>query len=187
MTKLEKRKMIVIIVGIFLLLVVIIGGGFLVFSKKDKPDVNEPDISNEVSPDQALEIFGNLTKDCSGAMVWDIKLGESVEIENIEDYQNSCKTDNYYSKMVGYTYDENDSLILHVNVIKKVENNVYRLDDTLIGEYLEENIDVLLDEGTTYIYTYKKVNDSYQLTKVELLNTTDPETTMPENPEDVQE
>lgn len=187
-SKLEKRKMVVIVVGIVLLLVVIIGGGFLIFRKTDNPVISDPDIPNEVSPEQAEDIYSNLTKNCSGAMVWDLNLGDSVVIDNIEDYHTSCKTDNYYSKMVGYTYDENDNLILHVNVLKKVENKVYKLDDILIGEYVEENISDLLDNGTTYVYTYNKGADAYKLTKVELMHPIDfEEKNNGENLEDLQE
>lgn len=188
MTKFEKRKMTVIIIGIIILLVVVIGGGFLLFGKKDNYIISDPDIPNEVSPEHALDIFNDLTKECSGAMVWNIKLGESVEIHNIEDYRNSCKTENYYSKMIGYTYDINDNLVLHVNVLKKVNDNVYKLDDTFVGVYLEENINLLLDEGTTYIYTYHKNENAYQLFKVELMDSSIPEeTSHNDNLEDVKE
>lgn len=169
MTKLEKRKMIVIVVGIAILLVVVIGGGFLIFGKKNDPEINNPDIPNEVSPEEAENLYGNLTKDCSGALVWDISIGDSVVIENIEDYKTSCKTENFYSKMIGYSYDEYSNVILHVNVLKKVENNVYKLDDTMIGEYVEENISELLERGTTYVYTYNKDGEIYKLSKVELM------------------
>lgn len=176
--------MIVITVGIVLLILVIIGGGILVFGKKDKEQTGDSQIPNQVSPEQVEEMFSSVTDNCTGALVWDIKLGETVDLGDVTDYTTSCKTDNYYSKMVGYTYDLSDNVILHVNVLKKVDNNAYKLDDTLIGEFAEDNLSDLLDAGTTYIYTYNKDGNSYKLAKVELMDTTVPEEVVnDENPE----
>jgi len=180
MTKLEKRKLIAYIVGIVLLLIVIIGGGFLLFNKDKKDPITDNDPVQNVTPDQAEEMYSELTTNCTGAMVWDLKLGDKVEIQDLSQNTNACKTNDHYSKMVGY-YEIDNGVVIHVNVLKKQDDKLYKLDGTLVGVYEEASLDTLLDGGTTYSYTYMKDHDKYKLTQVELMDQTIPEETQEGN------
>ena len=70
--------------------------------------------------------------------------------------------------MIGYTYNDL-GVVLHVNVLKRTGNSVYKLDDTYVGEYDENNIDILLESGTTYEYTFVQKEEQYELTEVSLM------------------
>lgn len=168
---LKEKKITVLVVGIFLVVVVIVGGAILLFSpNQDKnPNNSNSNVQNndQISVDQAEQIYKDLTKDCTGALTWNLSIGDKVPMENLEDYTTACKTENYYSKMIGYTYDASRNVILHVNVLKRTDNSVYNLEDELIGTYDETTINTLLDLGTTYAYTYQNNGDSYQLLAVE--------------------
>ena len=185
MKQLNKRQKQVLFVGIFLLLVVIIGGGVLLFAKPKSEDNNDHILDNEpiqeVDPEEAINMYSTLTDECSGALVWDLGVGQTVTIDNLAD-TNACHTDNYYSKMIGYTYND-VGVVLHVNVLKRVENNLYKIDDTLVGTYDDATIDASLDNGTTYEYVFEKKDDQYQLVSVKLMEVID--TT--ETPEEVTE
>ena len=185
MKQLSKKQKQVLFVGIFLLLVVIIGGGILLFAKPKNEDPDDSILDNhpieEVAPDQAEDMYSTLTSECSGALVWDLGVGETVTIDNLAD-TNACHTDNYYSKMIGYTYND-VGVVLHVNVLKRVENNLYKIDDTLVGPYDDAIIDASLDNGTTYEYVFEKKDDNYQLVSVKLMEVIDTS----ETPEEVTE
>ena len=168
---LKEKKITVLVVGIFLVVVVIVGGAILLFSPDQEKNPNDSDPNrqnnNQISVDQAEQIYEDLTKDWTGPLTWKLSIGDKVPMENLEDYTTACKTENYYSKMIGYTYDASGNVILHVNVLKRTDNNVYNLEDELIGTYDETTINTLLDLGTTYAYTYQNNGDSYQLLAVE--------------------
>ena len=68
------------------------------------------------------------------------------------------------------------SHLAHVNILKKVENSLYKLDNSLVGEFREEELNNLLDQGTTYVYTYKKVGENYKLENVKLMDPVPEET-----------
>lgn len=139
-------------------------------SNNDKPDslISDNKIIQDVSPNKAEEMYDELTEKCTGVLIWDLKPGNEVTIDKL-DNTNACKKDDHYSKMIGYTYDKDKNVIIHVNVLKKQESKLYKLDSTFVGEFKEENLSDLLDLGTTYKYTYQKNNNNYKLTKVELM------------------
>ena len=124
---------------------------------------------NKVSSDEATEMYNLVTKDCSGALVFDLKEGEIVRIDNINDYSNACKTNDYYSKMIGYTYDYDGNVIIHVNVLKKANNKLYDLNDNYVAEFSEDTVKESLNKGTTYEYVYKEENDNYRLIEIRLM------------------
>ena len=171
MIKLNDLQKKVLIIGIAILLVVIIGGGILLFGNSKKLNESTPTVDNqpieEINPEQAEDMYGTLTSECQGALVWNLAVGEKITIDNLAD-SNACHNDNYYSKMIGYTYND-VGLVLHVNVLKRVENNLYKIDDTFVSTYSDETINESLDFGTTYEYVFVKVNDVYQLNSVNLM------------------
>lgn len=137
-------------------------------TSKDNDQSNNV-IENKVSSDEATEMYNNVTKDCSGALVFDLKEGDKVEIDNINDYSSACKTNDYYSKMIGYTYDREGNVIIHVNVLKKVNNKLYDLNDNEVADFSEDTVKESLNKGTTYEYVYKEENDSYRLIEIKLM------------------
>jgi len=172
LTKLNMKQKKVLIVGVIVLLVVVVVGGVLVFQPKfDKPSNNpmttDGTIVQEVSPDEAESMYATLTEKCSGALVWNMQVGDSIKIDNLEN-TNACQNDNYFSKMLGYSYSS-EGVTVYVNVLKNVNNQLFKLDDTLVGAYESEKINESLDYGTTYIYTYQKQENDYKLLKVELM------------------
>lgn len=171
MDKLEKKKLIVLGVGITIVLVVIIGGGFLLFGDKEPNNPSDGDEITgnipEVSPEKAEGMYGQLTEKCSGALIWDLKVGDKVEITDLNN-TNACQNNNYYSKMIAYSYND-IGVTVYVNVLKNENGNLYRLDNTLVDVYSAETLSESLEKGTTYIYTYKEDGENYKLVQVELM------------------
>ena len=171
MVHLNKMQKKVLFVGIGILLVVTLVGGFLVFFKPIKKNLDDSILDNRpiepVSPEQAVDMYSALTKECSGALVWNLAVGEKIEIDNLAD-TDACHTDNYYSKMIGYTYND-VGVVLHVNVLKRISNDLYKLDDTYVGTYDESTISSSLDNGTTYEYVFEQLEDGYKLIQVNLM------------------
>lgn len=165
-----KKKQWIIMGAVIILLIGLTIGGVFYFQKTEEEPISEKKEENQmVSPDEAITMYENFTKECDGVYTWNLKEGDTLTIKNIED-QGICQKENYYSKMIGYTYDLEDNVIIHANVLKKKENKLYKLNDIYVNEYDENNINNLLDQGTTYAYTYKKNGDQYILTKVEIMS-----------------
>ena len=166
-----NNKVIWLIVVIVVILIVVFFVWF--FSKKEMigngDDVTDNTIIQEVSPSEADNMYQSLIQNCTGALVWDLKVGDEIQIDNLES-MSACQNDNHYSKMIGYTYDESGNVIIHVNVLKNVNNQLYTMDDILVGDFSEDEIDQLLEQGTTYEYFYKKNGDGYKLFKVDLMD-----------------
>lgn len=125
----------------------------LLFSKSEKRNNSAENkatnvTKNKVSADEAINMYNDITKDCTGALVFNLKEGEQVDIENINDYTSACKTNDYYSKMIGYTYD---------------------LKDNEVAEFSENTVKESLNKGTTYEYIYKEETGSYRLIEVKLM------------------
>lgn len=72
------------------------------------------------------------------------------------------------TKMIGYTYND-IGVVIHVNVLERKENSLYKLDNTYIGEYTAETIDASLEQGTTYEYVFENQENGYQLVSVKLM------------------
>lgn len=146
----------------------------LLFSKSEKRNNSAKNeatnvIENKVSADEATNMYNDITKNCTGALVFDLKEGEQVDIENINDYTSACKTNDYYSKMIGYTYDLDGNVVIHVNILKKINDKLYDLKDNEVAEFSENTVKESLNKGSTYEYIYKEENGSYRLIKVKLM------------------
>ncbi len=171
---LSKKKQ-AILLAILCIIIIMLGILIsLLFFKPESKGNNGTDqsnnvVENKVSTDEATEMYNNVTKDCSGALVFDLKEGDKVDIENINDYSSACKTNDYYSKMIGYTYDKDGHVIIHVNVLKKVDNKLFDLNDNEVAPFSEDTVKESLNKGTTYEYVYKEENDSYRLIEVKLM------------------
>lgn len=167
----QKRIFLIIIAVIIVILIAILVGYFFLKDQKEENPNNEPINSNEiiqeVEPEEAEGMYQELTQNCTGALVWNLEVGDKTAITDLSTTE-ACRNEDYYSKMIGYTYNDL-GVVLHVNVLKRTGNSVYKLDDTYVGEYDENNIDTLLESGTTYEYTFVQKEDRYELTEVSLM------------------
>ena len=168
MTNLNPPKKIIVVVSILLL--IIIGGAVLLFHELErtpKDQILDNEIIQKVEPEEAQNMYNILTAECKGALVWNLTVGEIIEIDDLSN-TNACHNDNYYSKMIGYTYND-IGVVIHVNVLEKKENSLYKLDNTYVGEYNDETLDIFLDQGTTYEYVFEEQEKGYQLVSVKLM------------------
>lgn len=166
----KKRKIILGVIGILIIISIILLIIFLLNTKKkiNKIDniLNDGSVVQEVEPETATNMYTDLTKNCTGALVWNIKEGDSVNIDSND--TSACKNDNYYSKMIGYSYSD-EGVTIYVNVLKNVNGKLYKLDDTYVADYNSNTLNASLENGTTYIYTFEQNKDSYKLIKVALM------------------
>ena len=121
--KINKRGLVLLILLVIAIALIGTGGYILLTSKsanKRNPENNDSTGGNkiiqEISPEKADDLYKELTEKCTGALVWNLKQGDEVEIKDLEK-SNACQNDNHYSKMIGYTYDEDSNVIIHVNEI----------------------------------------------------------------------
>lgn len=174
--KTNKKKLIVIIC-IAVLAAGIGAGVYLLVNSKNLEKANDGSNTTsdttpvtEVAPEEAESMYSGLVSDCSGALVWDLKEGDSVTIDNLGS-TDACKNDNYYSKMIGYSYDDKGGVTVYVNVLKKEDNKLYKIDGTYVADYSEDTLSASLEKGTTYIYTYVKSGDIFKVASVQLMDT----------------
>ena len=74
-------------------------------------------------------------------------------------------TKKYVSKLYGYSYDENENIVMQVKEGYIENNKVYDLDGNELGEYTEDTLNTTLDNGTLKTYNYTKENNDYKLEK----------------------
>ena len=171
----DKKKMWILIgSGAILVLVIILVVAFAFMGKnQDGENSNEPigdeHIVQPVEPDQAIHMYEETTKTCDGVLVWDLQVGDTIPVDNMNAVSGACQKDHYYSKMIGYTYDLDNNVIVHVNVLKNEDGKLYKLDDTFVADYSEETLDDSLNFGTTYEYVYQKDGENYKLIRVQLM------------------
>ena len=154
-----------------LFLILILIGAFLFYNYqmdlKEKIEPNEQEIETvkiDNMPEKVEKIYKELTEKCDGTFIWDSDKEEIVINKILE--KEACQKENYYSKLIGYTYDKEENLILHVTVLQRKKENLYKLNEELVGKYNTETIDELLDNGSVYEYIYKKNSSKYNLWKV---------------------
>lgn len=125
-------------------------------------------IPQSVQPNEIDQIYTEVMNGCDGTLLWNLSNGEDVAVNS--NNMGMCQSENYYSKLFGYTYDLEEHVVLHVKVLKNVDNQLYRLDDTLVGIYQNELLNDLLDNGTSYEYICKKNGERFELIKVRLIH-----------------
>ncbi len=172
----KNQKIVLLVVGALLLVLILIFVIGLFLKPKNElenpPAPEEPitDMYNiqQVEPTEAETMYKEVASACTGALVWNLDIGQTVQIDDLSN-MNTCHTDDYYSKMIGYTYDLDNNVLIHVNVLKKVDNELRKLDDTRVAEFSEEGLNDALNLGTTYEYVYQPNGDNYKLIEVKLM------------------
>jgi len=164
---LDKKQ---IVIGTIILVVIIIAIilGVVFFGKKKDENVNDTGLNeSNITYEMVTDLYRKITKDCEGALVFDVAPGSSIDVTE-DDFKSHCQKENHYTKLFGYT-DSEDGAIVDVKVAKKENNQVYSLEGTLLGEYSDDSLSDLLDKSTTYRYIYVKDNEGYKLSKLESL------------------
>lgn len=156
---------------LILLLILIPIGTFLFYKyqmNSKEIENNQQETTGNIEKDNMSEkverIYNELAGKCDGTFIWDRKEEEIVINKIIE--KEACQKENYYSKLIGYTYDKEENLILHVTVLQRKKDKLYKLNEELVGEYTSETLNELLDNGSVYEYIYKKNSSKYNLWKV---------------------
>lgn len=160
----NEKKIICLIVFAFMIVY------FLIFKLNSKSEefVSGLDDVNSVQVEEAQNLYNSLIQKCHGTLVWNISHDEIFNLENI-DYKNYCYSSGYYSKMIGYTYDSEDNVLMHVNLLKEESGNLYDLEGNFISKYKKDRVDEYFNRGTTYEYIYGKDAESYKLLKVKIV------------------
>ena len=171
----DKKKLWILIGSVVAIVLVIILVVVFAFARKNQEggNPNEPVVDEHptqlVEPEQAINMYEETVNTCDGVLVWDLQVGDTVSIDNMNVVSGACQKDNYYSKMIGYTYDLENNVIVHVNVLKNEDGKLYKLDNTFVADYSEETLDSSLNVGTTYEYVYQKDGENYKLIRVQLM------------------
>ena len=170
----KKKFWILIGSGIAIVLVIALVVVLVVMGKNkpvDNPDEakDNGETSQLVEPEQAQNMYKETMNTCDGVLVWDLQVGDTVPVDDMNAVSDACQKDNYYSKMIGHTYDLENNVIIHVNVLKKDGSKLYKLDNTFVADYSEETLDDSLNFGTTYEYVYQNNGDTYKLIRVQLM------------------
>ena len=133
MEKLKDKK-IIIIIGIIVITLIIVALTSLL-----------PKATNEVAagPKVKHNVVDKLYK----------------EVEN----NKKEETREYVSKLYGYTYDDNENIVMQVKEGYIENNKVYNLEGTELGDYSEDTLNTVLDNGTLKNYNYTKENNDYKL------------------------
>lgn len=133
-----KNKKLLIIIGIIILVIIIVLLLFL-FLPKESNEVAKKTTIKHSTVDQLYEDLGD---------------PECIE---------SCDTREYVSKLYGYTYDDDKNIAMQVKEGYIENNKVYDLDGKEIGDYTEETVNDVLDNGTLKTYNYTKDGNDYIL------------------------
>ena len=137
MEKIMNNKKLLIIIGIVIILLTIVIAIILI-----------PKSTNEVTLKPFVE-HGTVSE------LYD-DLGNPECIEN-------CDKREYVSKLYGYTYDENENIEMHVKEGYIENNKIYDLEGNELGDYTEDTLNTLLDNGTLKVYNYTKNDNEYIL------------------------
>lgn len=157
------KKIIFVCVIVFLIgLVILIVINFQTnqYSSFDKEE------QKDVTYEEVLQLYNGLMNDCNGAIVWEPGTDLSIQTKDISEH---CENEGYDSKLFGYYTDENFSAIIEVKVLKRIDDNVYDVENNFIGTFDASNTEVLFNKGTLYRYTYKWEKGIYQLSRVQYI------------------
>ena len=95
------------------------------------------------------------------------KVKHNVVDKLYKEVENNKKeeTREYVSKLYGYTYDDNENIVMQVKEGYIENNKLYDLEGKELGDYNKYTINTLLDKGTSKTYNYTKDNGDYKLEK----------------------
>ena len=138
---------------------------YLIFGQMKKDKVLENEIAKEDYVNSAEKILKN--EDIPEAFDHYVYEGYTYQLkgEKLTREKAECDSKKYVSKLYGYSNNE-ETLTLNVKAGYIENEKVYDLNGKEIGNYNEEELNEMLDQGTLQIYTYKTQTGKYQLKSV---------------------
>ncbi len=157
--KIHKKYVLVLLIGVFLVIGFLSVPKFFQVQEENLPEANDSVISDEtIYNPVAVSEAENLEQIVQG-------LCDGVTI--LENEERICKSkEEYKQKMIGYSYESED-VVLYINTVKVMDQSVYNLDGEMLGNYSEDYLSEILEKGTTYLYRFKKVKDSFEFQTVQ--------------------
>ena len=137
---------------------------YLIFSKLDK----ESKLTNSIPYDEYENKAKTILKtdDIPYKINNYLYDGYSYTLNNNEITRTKTEcTENYVSKIYGYSND-NNTLSLYISSGYVKDGKVYNLEGIEIGDYDKNKINKILDSGTIKIYNYKNENGKYILQNI---------------------
>ena len=101
-----------IVIGAIILVVVIIAIilGVVFFGKKKDNNSNDTGLNDSnITYEMVTDLYGEITKDCEGALVFDVTPSSSIDVTE-DDFKTHCQKENHYTKLFDYT-DSEDGLL----------------------------------------------------------------------------
>ena len=138
---------------------------YLIFGQMKKDKVLGKEMTKDDYMESAEKILKN--EDIPEAFDHYVYEGYAYELsgEKLTREKAECDSKKYVSKLYGYSNNE-ETLTLNVKAGYIENEKVYDLNGKEIGNYNEEELNEMLDQGTLQIYTYKTQNGKYQLKSV---------------------
>ena len=138
---------------------------YLIFGQMKKDKV----LGTEMTKDDYMESAEKILKNDDIPEAFDhyVYEGYAYELsgEKLTREKAECDSKKYVSKLYGYSNNE-ETLTLNVKAGYIENEKVYDLNGKEIGNYNEEELNEMLDQGTLQIYIYKTQNGKYQLESV---------------------
>ena len=137
---------------------------YLIFSKLDKESKLTDSIPYDEYENKAKTILK--TDDIPSKINNYLYDGYSYTLNNNEITRTKTEcTENYVSKIYGYSND-NNTLSLYISSGYIKNGKVYNLEDIEIADYDKNKINKTLDSGTIKIYNYKNEDGKYILDSI---------------------
>ena len=138
---------------------------YLIFGQMKKDKVLGKEMTKDDYMESAEKILKN--EDIPEAFDHYVYEGYAYELsgEKLTREKTECDSKKYVSKLYGYSNNE-ETLTLNVKAGYIENEKIYDLNGKEIGNYNEEELNEMLDQGTLQIYTYKTQNGKYQLESV---------------------
>ena len=152
-----NRKKILIFLGSIIVLLVIL---FLLFLSSSK---QEEVVDKNIKYKDAQSIYQKLNQNCQGALVWNIKKYQSLNL-TYEEARNNCQK-NYVSRLYAFTSND-EEVILDVKILELDNEKLYDLDKNFVDDYNINNLNDSLEKGSMYRYSFKN-STNYPLNYVE--------------------
>ena len=138
---------------------------YLIFGQMKKDKVLGKEMTKDDYMESAEKILKN--EDIPEAFDHYVYEGYAYELsgEKLTREKAECDSKKYVSKLYGYSNNE-ETLTLNVKAGYIENEKVYDLNGKEIGNYNEEELNEMLDQGTLQVYTYQAQDGDYQLESV---------------------
>ena len=153
MNRLQKR--VFIVVTIIVLLIIGVSYSFISYLRTPK------------YYQESLDELG-IIYHCNPYFLIESSLGESYKEEELVVNDSVCKHHGYYSAIKSYSKEPNQ-IIIDVYFLKESGQNLYTLDNNLIGKYNKLSIKKDILKGSTHRLVYSLKESKYMLVQLEIM------------------